>query len=230
MSTIIVMTNILVTAVKKAMVHMGTKKEIIWTLREIKDLTIREEGTTMTKICILTNKIAMTSRTKANTINIKIDKPFSSKTGQKKENRIRWINSSRFKDKCKVERTTKANYLKHSKRMKSISKMRTCNKTDRLWRNSNLSEIIKGLTQIPTLFNLKIKQLILRDWTDLKIKKEYWDRTINMVRSTLYLQMMWPISIKDQVEELLPIEIMKMKNEEVLKHPHFCTEIQYNDL
>jgi len=29
MSTIIVMTNILVTAVKKAMVHMGTKKEII---------------------------------------------------------------------------------------------------------------------------------------------------------------------------------------------------------
>lgn len=50
-----------------------------------------------------------------------------------------------------------------------------------------------------------------------------------MVRSTHYLLMMLPIITKDQVEELLPTEIMKMKNEEVLEHPHFCTEIQYND-
>jgi len=50
-----------------------------------------------------------------------------------------------------------------------------------------------------------------------------------MVRSTHYLLMMSLIITKDQVEALLPTEIMKMKNEEVLEHPHFCTEIQYND-
>jgi hypothetical protein len=56
-----------------------------------------------------------------------------------------------------VEKTIKASSLKHSKRVKSSLKMRTCNKTDRLLRNSNNSEIIKELTQIQILFSLKIK-------------------------------------------------------------------------
>ncbi len=105
----------------------------------------------------------MTSMTKTNSINIKIDKIISSKTGQKKASKIKMIESSKFKDKCKVERTIKASSLKHSKRVKSSLKMQICNKTDKLLSNNNISEIIKGFTQIQTVFNLKIKQLIPKD-------------------------------------------------------------------
>lgn len=55
--------NILTAVAKKVMEIMEIKKEITWTPKETKLLTIREEAMTSTKICILTNKIWMTSMT-----------------------------------------------------------------------------------------------------------------------------------------------------------------------
>ena len=52
---------------------------------------------------------------------------------------------------------------------------------------------------------------------------------INSKKSTHYSLMIMLIITKDLVEELLLIEIMKIKNEEVLKYENFCTETQYYD-